>query len=60
MALPTLNGLELFSGVGMLGEGALVGLIGGLLGVPTGFLLGSYLVKRFGSAMLAGSGSTTR
>lgn len=41
---------------GMLGEGAVVGAIGGLLGVPSGFLLGSYLVNRFGQAMLTGSG----
>jgi putative ABC transport system permease protein len=43
---------------GMLGEGALVGVLGGLLGVPTGFLLGTYLVDRFGQSMLAGSGGT--
>jgi putative ABC transport system permease protein len=43
---------------GMLCEGALVGLLGGLLGVPSGFLLGTYLVDRFGQAMLAGSGGT--
>jgi putative ABC transport system permease protein len=41
---------------GMLLEGALVGLLGGLLGVPSGFLLGTYLVDRFGQSMLAGSG----
>ncbi|GFG54337.1 hypothetical protein MAGR_57780 [Mycolicibacterium agri] len=41
---------------GMLAEGALVGLVGGLLGVPTGFLLGAYLVDNFGKSMLAGSG----
>ncbi|KUI36622.1 ABC transporter permease [Mycobacterium sp. GA-2829] len=41
---------------GMLCEGALVGAMGGLCGVPTGFLLGTYLVDRFGQAMLAGSG----
>lgn len=47
---------------GMLGEGAIVGLLGGLLGVPSGYLLGTYLVNRFGRAMLAGSGGaiTTR
>ena len=48
--------LRLFSG--MLGEGAVVGVLGGLLGVPFGFLLGSYLVDRFGQSMLAGSGGT--
>ena len=41
---------------GMLGEGAVVGLLGGLLGVPSGFLLGTYLVDTFGRSMLAGSG----
>ncbi|MCW2513126.1 MAG: ABC-type transport system, involved in lipoprotein release, permease component [Mycobacterium sp.] len=43
---------------GMLGEGAVVGLVGGLMGVPSGFLLGRYLVNTFGQAMLAGSGGT--
>jgi len=43
---------------GMLGEGAVMGVLGGLLGVPTGFALGTYLVNRFGQAMLAGSGGT--
>lgn len=41
---------------GMLAEGAVVGVIGGLLGVPTGFLLGTYLVDTFGQSLLAGSG----
>ena len=41
---------------GMLGEGAVVGFLGGLSGVPSGFLLGKYLVDRFGHTMLAGSG----
>jgi putative ABC transport system permease protein len=48
--------LGLFSG--MLGEGAVVGVLGGLVGVPPGFLLGRYLVDRFGQSMLAGSGGT--
>ena len=43
---------------GMLCEGAVVGLLGGLLGVPSGFLLGTYLVDRLGQAMLSGSGGT--
>ena len=43
---------------GMLGEGAVVGLLGGLLGVPSGFLLGEYLVDEFGRSMLAGSGGS--
>jgi putative ABC transport system permease protein len=43
---------------GMLGEGAVVGLLGGLLGVPSGFLLGMYLVDTFGRSMLAGSGGS--
>jgi putative ABC transport system permease protein len=43
---------------GMLCEGAIVGVLGGVLGVPSGFLLGTYLVDRFGQSMLAGSGGT--
>ena len=43
---------------GMLGEGAVVGVLGGLAGVPSGFLLGTYLVHRHGQAILAGSGAT--
>lgn len=41
---------------GMLAEGALVGVVGGLLAVPSGFLLGTYLVDTFGQSLLAGSG----
>jgi putative ABC transport system permease protein len=43
---------------GMLCEGAMVGILGGLSGVPSGFLLGTYLVDTFGRSMLAGSGGT--
>ena len=43
---------------GMLCEGAVVGVLGGLLGAPAGFLLGTYLVDTFGRSMLAGSGGT--
>lgn len=43
---------------GMLGEGAVIGVLGGLLGVPSGFLLGRHLVEGFGRAMLSGSGAT--
>lgn len=48
--------LGLFAG--MLCEGAVVGMLGGLLGIPSGFLLGTYLVDTFGKSMLAGSGGT--
>ncbi len=41
---------------GFLGEGAILGAAGGLVAVPSGFLLGSFLVDRFGRSMLAGSG----
>lgn len=47
--------IDLFGG--MLGEGALIGVLGGLLGVPSGFLLGRHLVDTFGQSMLAGSGA---
>ncbi len=50
------NPLGLFAR--MLGEGTVVGLLGGLSGVPTGFLLGTYLVNTFGRSMLAGSGGS--
>jgi putative ABC transport system permease protein len=43
---------------GMLGEGAVVGMLGGLAAVPSGYVLGTFLVDRFGAAMLAGSGGT--
>ena len=43
---------------GMLGEGAVIGVLGGVLGVPSGFMLGRHLVASFGQAMLAGSGAT--
>jgi putative ABC transport system permease protein len=45
---------------GMLGEGAVIGVLGGFLGVPSGFLLGRHLVDSFGQAMLAGSGATAK
>lgn len=47
---------ELFAG--MLGEGAVVGFLGGLVGVPSGFLLGAWEVDQFGGSMLAGSGGS--
>lgn len=43
---------------GLLAEGALVGAAGGLVAVLPGYLLGSYLVDKFGRSMLAGSGGT--
>lgn len=43
---------------GLVAEGALIGVIGGLMGLPLGFALGQYLVDRFGRSMLAGSGGT--
>jgi putative ABC transport system permease protein len=43
---------------GLLAEGGVVGALGGLLAIPSGFLLGSYLVDRFGRSMLAGSGAS--
>lgn len=42
---------------GFLGEGALIGAVGGMLAVPFGFLLGMFLVDRFGAAILQGSGA---
>lgn len=42
---------------GLLGEGAVVGVLGGLLAVPGGFLLGMYLVDSFGRSLLVGSGA---
>ncbi|MBF6216090.1 ABC transporter permease [Nocardia puris] len=42
---------------GFLGEGALLGAVGGLLAVPTGYLLGAWLVDRFGRSVLSGSGA---
>lgn len=41
---------------GFLGEGALIGALGGLLAVPTGFAFGSFLIDYFGRSLLAGSG----
>src|SRR5262249_4186196 len=43
---------------GMLAEGAVVGLLGGLLGLPSGFLFGAYLVDRFWRSMLPGAPDT--
>lgn len=42
---------------GFLGEGAVIGAIGGLLAVPSGYLLGDFLIDRFGRTMLDGSGA---
>lgn len=50
------NPVRLFAG--MLAEGAVVGALGGVLAVPSGFLLGAFLVDRFGRSMLAGSGGS--
>ncbi|MBX7160456.1 MAG: FtsX-like permease family protein [Acidimicrobiia bacterium] len=41
---------------GFLAEGALLGVIGGVLAIPGGFLLGRLLVNMFGNALLAGTG----
>lgn len=46
--------------VGFLGEGVLLGVVGGTLAVPAGFQLGTFLVHRFGLAMLDGSGASVR
>ncbi|MFW0794083.1 ABC transporter permease [Gordonia sp. CPCC 205515] len=42
----------------MLAEGSLVGLLGGLLAVPSGYLLGMFLVENFERSVLSGSGAS--
>lgn len=41
---------------GLLAEGALIGVAGGILAVPGGYLLGRFLVQLFGDALLRGTG----
>lgn len=41
---------------GLLAEGALIGVAGGVLAVPGGYLLGRFLVDLFGDALLRGTG----
>ncbi|MFN8105054.1 MAG: FtsX-like permease family protein [Acidimicrobiia bacterium] len=41
---------------GLLAEGAILGLLGGALAIPGGFLLGRVLVGLFGNALLRGTG----
>lgn len=43
--------------VGLLGEGAILGIVGGVIAIPFGMLLGQYLTNLFGSTMLSGTGA---
>lgn len=43
--------------VGFLGEGAVLGLIGGLVALPGGYLFGGFLLEGFGTTLLRGTGA---